>query len=621
MLDAATRIANLYGTGVNGLGIKRIPTTSDPLYIVRDDTTVDPLYSSWSKKIYLESDDVVRMNETVMQQMLAHEMFHWVENKTYIMFMKGGDTAYTWDMETRAETATFLIDPSFQTAELLKRGAAFHSDQNQILGWQEAGKDWATDSINLQVVGDPDRYVHGFMVRMGLCTGNDACQDNRTNFARDINLGTRLLFGYGEKYPATLPNTAKYLLGFAPENAVYEDPGVNFAASELQTGRDYGDYIHVSKNYSEYVTIFSPVNLEKNKDTGVVTLHAKIGKLGIYPLRVSNGADKPIEDPAYQGPRLEPNVPYSLTINKGVRFFYRVGTELIERDGREDTTISPISSEANVSIQDKSGKIVTTPGIPVVRLVAINDTEGDLTLTGTLMPIEPLIKVDPLTINLNNKGSTETTIQVNLSQIFLNIKSFKIVIDYGDGDPPVIIDAKPDADGKVDISDKHRFLIANRDVKAVTLSFKDKDGKSLGWPDYVIPVEGGVDASRPKFNQIGVEIIFGNTNYNPHYSYLNQKINFTSGTFTTTPNDFIHGSVTADYKAITVILNVNDHKIELNDIPKINLDDLNKTYTYGVCTVAAILPHVLLDGATPNWTPEEGANGRECVMIYFAETK
>jgi hypothetical protein len=40
-----------------------------------------------------------------------------------------------------------------------------------------------------------------------------------------------------------------------------------------------------------------------------------------------------------------------------------------------------------------------------------------------------------------------------------------------------------------------------------------------------------------------------------------------------------------------------------------------------VCGVSAILPHALEDGATPKWTPEVGSEGRECVMIYLAQSK
>jgi hypothetical protein len=118
---------------------------------------------------------------------------------------------------------------------------------------------------------------------------------------------------------------------------------------------------------------------------------------------------------------------------------------------------------------------------------------------------------------------------------------------------------------------------------------------------------------------IGVEIVFGNTNYNPNYSYLNKSITWTGLAFATTPNPFIQGTVSSDYKSITVNLQVNNHSIQLNNIPLTTADNFNKTYVYRLNGAAAILTHVLQDGGTPNWVPEAGSAGREYVNISIAQ--
>jgi hypothetical protein len=485
LLDAATVIRDSYA----GLGIRRVPTTADPLMIIQVSSGGNPNYDPIYHNISLDFKDISRMNEASAQQVLAHEMFHWIEHKTFPMLRRGNNTWFTWQMETSAEAATFLINPQYQNVALSRRGALQHSNSNQVLGWQEPAGDWSTWLFGAKIDVDEDRYIQGITVRMGICPGS-GCMRTVSDFVDKINTG--IIFEdapeFYELYPRALRNTATYLLGKEPKG-VYSPPGVLFSASELLYGRGIGDWAHVGNYGQEYLVISSSAstaNLTKVKQTGIATINAVIGRQALYPLRVSNGADYPLEDSGYTGTRAQPNVPYSLRIEAGVPFIYRAGNgSLVERDGKEATVIEPITSEPTVSVQEKGGAWHNVAGIPSVRLVAINATAQNMTLQGTFAPMPPVITVKPQRITITDL-TTPVPLEIKVERIFPNIK-FTVVIDYGDGSPEERIKATPDGKKQALIPVNHIFK--NVSVKEVHIDFLDETNRCCLWKSMIIPVE------------------------------------------------------------------------------------------------------------------------------------
>jgi hypothetical protein len=259
-------------------------------------------------------------------------------------------------------------------------------------------------------------------------------------------------------------------------------------------------------------------------------------------------------------------------------------------------------------------------GIPVVRLVAINYGTGSQTLKGTFAPMAPQFTANPEPLKIPDL-KTPVKLEIGGVRIFPKIKSFIMVFDYHDGSVPNPVEATVYLDGTgagvVDVTDTHTFQ--KNDMAAVTVSFLSTTREALGWPDLVVPVTGGSAANRPAFNYVGVKIIFGNTNYNPNYAYEMKKITWTGLTFVTTEAPSIQGTVSSDYKTITLNLAANDHNIQLIDIPLTEANELYKTYTYRLSGAGAILAHALEDGGTPNWTPEVDYPTPPFVNIYLVQ--
>jgi hypothetical protein len=317
-----------------------------------------------------------------------------------------------------------------------------------------------------------------------------------------------------------------------------------------------------------------------------------------------------------QGLSVQPNVPYSLRIEAGAPFYYRMGSgELVQRDGKEATVIEPITS-AEVSVRDKSGALRKAPGIPLVRLVAINDTGASVTLRGTFSPMEPIVTVTPPRITIPNL-TTPVKLDISLTRIFPGLKTFNIVIDYHDGANPVSLSASTQADGTAQVTDSHTYLKQN--IQSVSICFKNADGSAMpNLPCQTVPVDGG-SAGRPAFNRVGLQLVFGNTNYDPNYSY-EMSITWKGLSFSSADAPFIRGTVSNDYKTITLSFqSPNGRNIQLTDIPLKDANELYKTYTYGLSGAAAILAHAQQDGATPNWKPETNYPTPPFVNIYLVQ--
>jgi len=251
------------------------PTPDDPIRIVIDpDSGMDPRYSPnlfTAPKIYVGYHTVFFIDEPGDGQLMAHELFHWVQHHTYPMRVDGNIAAKYWRSETQAEAASFMVDPAYQAARLLKVASQVQVEGTSgVLGWQKAGGEWDHDAIG-RPNADPSRYVQGQVVALGLCDG-PTCIESRKGFVDDVNRGGSNYSAIS--YPLGLENTARYLLGTAP-NGVQ----VDLTAPILRTGRGIGDYVHMSQKpgrYSDYAVTNTPTNLTKNPASGMVAILAGI---------------------------------------------------------------------------------------------------------------------------------------------------------------------------------------------------------------------------------------------------------------------------------------------------------------------------------------------------------
>jgi hypothetical protein len=357
------------------------------------------------------------------------------------------------------------------------------NDTQGILGWQAAPFDWSLTG------SDPWRYVQGQVLRLGLCDNDPSCIESTKAFAAETNDG---LYSFdAAAYTKSLVSTAQYLLGVQPASGIQ----VDMSAPILQTGRGIGDYIHFSQqpgNLKDYTVISSVENLEKDPVFQQVKIHASIAAGGLYPLRVSNGSDVPLDDNClpdtnrWTGNGLKPNTPYTLHLNAGVELYWRIGNGPLQHsDGSKAVDIGPITSEASAAFRAADGTWTTKPGIPSVRIVAINTAKDAVKLTGDVTLQQPKAVATPDNI-AGADTKTEMTLRVDFSQVALNYTSVRADWDFGDGTPVENSTIKPDAKMQASISVKHTFKAA---TTAVRVTFYDKNGKAVLWDAVVIPVK------------------------------------------------------------------------------------------------------------------------------------
>jgi hypothetical protein len=534
------------------------PTTGEPVYIEIDPNGGDPRYTPGLigvSRIYLGWRTVLRIDEMVEQQTLAHELFHWVERHTYYMMSDGNVPVLYWHLEVRAEAASLLVNPAYAAARLPMVGAVMQNNSGGILGWQKAPFDWDSSAI-YRPIPDVGRYVQGMVLRLGLCDG-PSCIINQQGFVDDINAGGH---HWGiDAYRHSLENTARYLLGGIPfTSSDPADSPVDLSAPILQTGRGYGDFIHASQNASaliKYLDVYDATNLKKNTATGEVSIEAVIASGGLYPLRVSNGADVPSEDSTrFNGDSLQPNVPYALHIDAGVAFYYRVGTDEVQY--HPETQVFdywPISSDSPVKFQSPDKTVSDVPGTPSIRIVAINPTEAAVTLRGSFKPLPPVIIANPDRITLENPKD-EVKLQLTVSQIAMSTTSFTAVWDYGDGSALERVKASPDSKREAVIAVKHVFQSVG--TKEVRVYFEDENDKTLAWDTVIIPIGGKIPTN---FNSMGIEMNIAGSFVRSTRLY-NVKIRMTSTTtFDLDPGEtrvqgITGGEIASDGKSISFTL-------------------------------------------------------------------
>jgi hypothetical protein len=481
----------------------RVPSAADPIHLVIDDvepadstaTPSDPRYRPnliADPTIYLDIATMIDIDQPAVQQTVAHELFHWIQHGTYYMIGVAKIPQVYWNFEVRAEAASFLLSQAYQPARLLKVGAMRQSgDTSGALGWQALPLDWS------MMGADPWRYVDGQVFRLGLCDDPAACAETVAGLVAETTQGRFSVSR--DDYRKPLASTAQYLLGVQPATGVQ----VDLSAPIIQTGRGIGDYIHaglttVSNSPMSYVSMSSTSaaeeNLEKNLAVpGKVAIHATIQSGGVYPLRASNGADVPL-DQGFGGKARTPDAPYALHLDPGVDYYYRVGTGPIRRGDRaKPLDISPITSEASVEVRQADGSWALTPGIPSVRIVAINQTFDPVTLNGSMTPLAPKMVATPTAV-ANLDPTKEVELRIDMSQVTRNTQRsdkqawFTANWDFGDGSPvePKRVDFPLDT-MKASTSAMHTFRTA---AKGVTVTFADSTGQPLAWDAVIIPVSG-----------------------------------------------------------------------------------------------------------------------------------
>jgi hypothetical protein len=605
--------------------VKANPTSSDPIHIVIDsDSDADPRYSPnlyTCVKIYVSFGTVSMIDDPAQQQLMAHELFHWVQHHTYPMRVDGNiDTKY-WHEETQAEAASFLVDPSYQAARLLKVASQLQSNGTQgVLGWQKAGGEWDHNSIGVPQ-SDPSRYVQGQVVSLGLCDGA-SCIESQKDLVDEVNSG-------GSKYSAIsyhwgLDNTARYLLGTAPTAVKVE-----LTAPILKTGRGIGDYIHLNQKpgkNSDYAVISNTTNLKKDAASGEVAIKAAIASNGLYPLRVSNGSDVPLDDNCLPGSNqfrdqeLEPNAPYTLHLNAGVELYWRVGSGPLQHsDGSQAQDIGPITSEASVAVRGSDGKWTNESGDPSVRIVALNPTSDPVTLTGSVVPLAPKTEASPESVAKLDPVA-QVDLRVALAQVALNFKGASADWDFGDGSPIEPTTITPDIKMTATVSTRHVFKTAS---KGVRVTFRDNAGKLLGWDPVVIPVAGS-SVAPGNFNRMVLYMPLGGTSVRK--TNLDVTIRMTGkNTFTLAGTEpgivSLTGTISDDGNSVSLtIVHTSDtenpacaDQTILTDLPALKSSGPDQhALAFGVGGWANVMA-VLKD--TYPWTGRDNAHGGKPIAI------
>ena len=484
-------IMKKYGLGAGNLGFKNAhPTTADPIHIVIDSTPdMDPRYDPGvlpgCSTIYVGFRTVYNIDDAGEQQLMAHELFHWVQHHAYPMRLDGNNPAKYWHDETQAETASFLVDPAYQPARLLKVASQLQVEGTSgVLGWQKPAGDWEHGTVHVEP--DPSRYVQGQVVSLGICDG-PTCIESRKDLIGEVDGGYR---NYSiVSYHWGLENTARYLLGTAPKGVT-----VDLTAPILQTGRGIGDYIHINQKpgvHLDYAVIDTPTNLTKTPASGEVAIHAAIAANGLYPIRVSNGSDVPLDSNClpgsnqFTGNELKPNAPYLIHLEAGVELYWRIGDGPVQHsDGSKATDIGPVTSEPSVAFQAADLSWTTKPGIASVRIVAVNSTKDAATLIGNVAPQAPKTVASPSKVDKPDPN-TPVQLRVDMTQVALNFAGATAEWDFGDGSPTEPAKITPDAKMQASITTTHTFKTTSSGVR---VTFRDSAGKALAWDPVNIAV-------------------------------------------------------------------------------------------------------------------------------------
>ncbi len=307
-----------------------ILSARNPLYIIIDGTD-SPAYSFKTGNVYMPLDSLSNSDSLETQYALAHELFHWTEDESY-SYNNSVSGIDSWWLETAAENAAFMINPEFINLNLKQYGM---TQNDGIMGVQ-------LDPFTWKIPKDEARYIHAQNLLVGFCLGNNGCVIDKDYMASTINhAGNPFSSSFAvEKYKQNAIDVARYFLGEAPINGNSEITIPEIA----KTGKGLGDYIHGMKAVkgTNIITSSSPNNLTKEKNE--VTISAKIPPGDVYPLRVSNGKNAPVEDmPSKAG------APMYLLVEGNQNYFAKTGNgNLIDGSGKGQLMFGPIHENMGI---------------------------------------------------------------------------------------------------------------------------------------------------------------------------------------------------------------------------------------------------------------------------------
>lgn len=310
----------------------REPSSYDPIYIIIGGNEA-PVYSIYNGNIYFPLDSLNNSSSLETQYALAHELFHWVEDYKYVMAAGAIDNKSSWWLEMAAEYAAFLVNPQFINLNLQHYGEA---SMGETIGFQLEPFMWQTK--------EEARYIHAQSLLVGICKGNPGCIFDEDNFKVSITYGW-YPFESGDtisRYQKNSIDVARYVLGEAPQQS---NNGVTIPEI-AKTGKGLGEYIHgmTKGSGSQIITSPSPQNFKKSGNS--VEINAKIPPGDVYPLRISDGANSPINEMGSSA-----GAPITFLVEGNQNYFAKVGKDgLIDGNGKGQMMFGPIHDKMGLEI-------------------------------------------------------------------------------------------------------------------------------------------------------------------------------------------------------------------------------------------------------------------------------
>ncbi|MEJ2746935.1 MAG: hypothetical protein P8183_03320 [Anaerolineae bacterium] len=302
LADAVATAMTRYGDELGFTAAKLTPQS--PMQVVVETRSGDPRYKSLNGVIYLPVDAAKGMVGGDIHDTL-HEMAHWIQDEEYNMAWAYWSGGKTWWLETAAENMVMLYDPAYIPQNLTAYGPVTAGSQ---LALQMSPYQWPGDL-----------YVQAQLVKLNMCDDTAVCPLSEKSFVAAINAGT---YPYDDadaqsKLSVNLDAYAQYLLGTVPGSGNTAMP----LGDPVASGGGYGEFVEIRQtNKSDYDIVFPAESAQMKQSSDAlgetVQVAATLQKDGVYPLKVSSG---------FNG--RNPGLPVKLTIQPGVPFWYRVGSD------------------------------------------------------------------------------------------------------------------------------------------------------------------------------------------------------------------------------------------------------------------------------------------------------
>ncbi len=359
----ADAVINQVETILNAFAARNVKAAANKhyLFIVINPSLTAPAYSPISGILSLPVDSAQTIASPDGQHELIHELFHWIQDKTYAMTIAALVEARTWWLEMTAENAVFLIDPAAQSQNLTQYGQT--TVKGATLGFQAAPLTWSS--------GEEARYIHAQLLKVNLCASS-ACPLSEASMIAAINDG---VYPFADEAAlsllrSNLDDYARYLLGSPPLRA---NPALTLPEATQKPGQ-FGDVIWVKSGRAsmfELETSSTPPQIQKETPAQrppEYRIQAAIEPGGVYPLSVISGGSNGTGRPGW---------PVMVTIEPGVPLLYRLNEEAVAyHDGATALVLGPIHR----SLGYESARIVAlapTEAVVFKAAVAIVDLSGD----------------------------------------------------------------------------------------------------------------------------------------------------------------------------------------------------------------------------------------------------